>query len=205
MAVPSHFLCPLSNVLMKEPMIDSSALRKENKWQERQTAYLSYEKSAILSKLEDDSKNGRRSYCPVSGLPLSLDSLVLNKELEWKIKYWAKKNYGSFEKAVAAVGAIAEDNQLSLSNSSSSSMDFIDSFAPHQFICPLSRTVMDDPVRSRDGSASFERATIIRWLDSAIEAVCPITDQLLTREDLVRNDALAEEIQEWKNRLKRSE
>ena len=187
-------------------MIDSSALgRVEGKWEENTNEILSYEKVAIESKIEDDFRKRQQSYCPISAHPLSLDSLVLNKELQWKINYWAKKNYGSFEKAAAAVSASVKEThgQGCLHTvRSSSSVDSLDSLAPEQFICPLSRAVMDDPVTSKDGSATFERSQILRWLDSAISTSCPITDQALRREDLVRDDELANAIQEWKNRLK---
>lgn len=196
-------------------MIDSMALEEEQKVLEGEECLSlcpSYERSAILSKLEEDAKIGKRSYCPVTGLSLSLDCLVLNKPLQWKIKFWAKKNYGSLEKAAAAVASSRQNTQPRAdgssshhSTSSSKSISLMHqsitssaSFAPEQFICPLNKTIMDDPVTSKDGSATFERSIILKWLDSSMSDLCPVTDQVLTRKNLVRNDKLADQIREWK-------
>jgi hypothetical protein len=206
MEVPNDYICPLTNVLMRNPMIDSEAFVEEQQHQAQGEESLSlcpsYERSAILSKLEEDFRSGKRSYCPVTGLPVSMDCLVLNKPLRWKIKYWAKKNYGSFEEAAAVVASSKQETRLKADHSSShhstSSCNSITSFAPEQFLCPLSQTIMEDPVTSRDGSATFERNIILKWLDSSLSELCPVTDQVLTRKDLVRNDKLATQIQEWK-------
>jgi U-box domain len=146
-----------------------------------------YERSAILKALQSaslSSSTGRRPF----DLSCSTDFLVLNKELQWKIKFWVKKHFqGSYNKANA-----------SITTTSTTTTAPAGTAAPLHFYCPLSQQVMDDPVHHPStSSVSFERQYILQWLQH-VEEKCPVTGNFLSRQSLVRHAALADEIDAWK-------
>lgn len=165
-APPSDFICPLSHKLMSEPMMS----RYGNH----------FERSAIVQWLNDGN-----TYCPVTGNPLRLSMLISDKTLQWKIKYWAKKNgydlgTGEEEKSAAEIAA--------------ASIAFV--AIPHEhFICPLTNEIMVDPVITKEG-INFERKAILRWLDEQGD-ICPVTKRPLTMSGLVSNSKLKWEIDQW--------
>jgi hypothetical protein len=69
---------------------------------------------------------------------------------------------------------------------------------PAEFFCPLSFTVMDDPLMTRSG-LSFERSAVLDWLDKKNECVCPITGGPLLPSMLVPNVPLRIRIRQWIN------
>lgn len=70
-----------------------------------------------------------------------------------------------------------------------------DAIAPSSFICPLTLTVMKDPVMSRYGQ-SYERGAILEWLAAGNET-CPMTRQPLRMSDLISNPQLRLKIRRW--------
>lgn len=165
-APPTDFICPLSHQLMSEPMMS----RYGNH----------FERTAIMQWLNDGNP-----YCPVTGNPLRPSMLISDKTLQWKIKYWAKKNgydlgAGGEEKSAAEVAA--------------ASIAFV--AIPHDhFICPLTNDIMKDPVTTREG-INFERKAIFRWLDEQGD-ICPVTKKPLTMSGLITNNKLKWEIDQW--------
>lgn len=90
---PSDYLCPLSKMLMREPMMS----RYGNH----------FEREAIMEWF-----NQGNTYCPVTGNPLRPSNLISDKTLQWKISYWAKKNgydlgEESKSEAAASIGFVA--------------------------------------------------------------------------------------------------
>ncbi|KAE9366198.1 hypothetical protein N431DRAFT_549163 [Stipitochalara longipes BDJ] len=67
---------------------------------------------------------------------------------------------------------------------------------PDEFICPISREVMDDPVLASDGFA-FERNAIERWFQ--IRKSSPLTGLVLDNTDLRANGQLANQVKDWIN------
>lgn len=71
------------------------------------------------------------------------------------------------------------------------------------FYCPLTKTVMDDPVTIESG-VTYERRAITEWFekidDDQGELVCPKTGQKLKSRSLSTNVALKATIDEWKER-----
>lgn len=67
---------------------------------------------------------------------------------------------------------------------------------PSLFICPLTHTLMTEPVRASDGN-TYERAAILAWFDSG-QRGSPVTHQLMHNQVLVPNIRLREAIQHWK-------
>jgi hypothetical protein len=61
------------------------------------------------------------------------------------------------------------------------------------FICPITQTIMSDPVCDNEGN-SYERSAIERWLDEGNDT-SPITRNPLCKGDLVENRALRDQIQ----------
>lgn len=134
-----------------------------------------FERKAILKWLAEGN-----NYCPVTNNPLRPQNLISDKNLQWKIQYWAKKN-GCAEKV-----AIDEEED-----------DFmIMGVIPHDhLICPLTKEVMKDPVMTKH-NINFERAAILRHLDVK-GTKCPVTGKNLLPSDLVSNHKLKWEIDQW--------
>ena len=79
-AVPKDFICPITGEIMEDPVFDVIFNS------------VSFERKAIMKILKQ--KKGK-AFCPVSGFPLTPDSLVSNTKLQWMIRYWKtqlKKN-----------------------------------------------------------------------------------------------------------------
>ncbi|WP_342220193.1 U-box domain-containing protein [Rickettsiella endosymbiont of Miltochrista miniata] len=64
----------------------------------------------------------------------------------------------------------------------------------HQFLCPISHGVMEDPVITKDGF-TFDFKNITQWLQ--ISKTNPLTRKPLTQEQLTRNTVLKKEIDHW--------
>jgi len=74
---------------------------------------------------------------------------------------------------------------------------------PSSFICPLTCSIMQDPVFDRCAH-SFERQAIEEWIERG-NAYCPISRKELTVDDLSPNCALSEQIARWKWRREDTE
>jgi len=72
------------------------------------------------------------------------------------------------------------------------------------FLCPLTKEVMKDPVVVTESSQTYERTAITYWFDRCIEdgrdPTCPVTGQVLNTLDLKPNIGLKGAIEEWVNR-----
>jgi U-box domain len=68
--------------------------------------------------------------------------------------------------------------------------------APAEFICPISLSVMKNPVMSRDGQ-NFEKHAILDWLNRG-NTNCPLTRQPLKASLLAPNVNLKMKIQRWR-------
>lgn len=128
-----------------------------------------FERSAIM-KWMDDGKH----YCPVSGSPLQFSSLVLNRTLQWKIDTWMKEHNGE---------------QTCVESASCNY-----STPPQRFRCPLSVNLMKDPVSTGEG-INYERSVILEWLE--VNDNCPVTGCPLTPANIISNENLKREIEEW--------
>ncbi|KAK1311906.1 U-box domain-containing protein 44 [Acorus calamus] len=72
------------------------------------------------------------------------------------------------------------------------------------FICPLTKEVMREPVVVLETSQTYERVAIGYWFSRCIEdgrdPTCPVTGQVLTNLEVKPNIGLAGAIEEWINR-----
>jgi U-box domain len=66
---------------------------------------------------------------------------------------------------------------------------------PAAFVCPLTKKLMQDPVRSCYGY-HYERSAILQWLDEG-HNFCPVTGNPLRRSNLIPNRTLQWEISAW--------
>jgi hypothetical protein len=66
---------------------------------------------------------------------------------------------------------------------------------PEEFICPLTKELITDPVVSRYGD-SFERKAIFGWLEKG-NSFCPVTGNPLRPSCLVSNESLKWKIRCW--------
>ena len=68
---------------------------------------------------------------------------------------------------------------------------------PSKYLCPLTGTIMTDPVLSIHGTV-FERRAILKWIDMG-NSLCPMTGKPLSIKDLVSDKRLASVIAGWKD------
>jgi hypothetical protein len=188
---PTNFICPLSKKLMKYPVMDGSV---GDHSQDRFILRPSFERSAILSHMEGTSQSFQ---CPLTGRSISSECMVLNKALQWKIKYWVKTNYGNFEKANASITKNSRPSPSKRNLAPCHRIMTTTATAPSHFYCPLSRQIMYDPVHVPFSSVSYERQEILKCLDASDGETCPVSGNALPRKSLVRNKQLADEISDW--------
>lgn len=165
---PEEYICPLTKELMTDPVVSRYGHH--------------FERAAIMDWLND----GGNKHCPVTGNPLRISNLVSDKTLKWKIDYWAKKN----GRKVIEVNNDDEEGLL-LAVSGGVTLSFPDT----KFLCPLTKSIMDDPVMTKTGH-SFERAALGKWLTDMGE-ICPVTKEPLKDSEIVSNSKLKWEISQW--------
>jgi hypothetical protein len=65
---------------------------------------------------------------------------------------------------------------------------------PAEYICPLTKIMMVNPLMSKTGH-NFERDAILTWVSE--QGTCPVTGKALLKSDLITNHALRIQIQFW--------
>ncbi|XP_052254314.1 WD repeat, SAM and U-box domain-containing protein 1-like isoform X12 [Dreissena polymorpha] len=73
----------------------------------------------------------------------------------------------------------------------------LDSGVPDEYLCPITREIMKDPVICSDGY-SYERAAIASWMNKG-KNCSPMTNAVLTSKDLTPNRSLKMLIQRYLN------
>jgi hypothetical protein len=108
---------------------------------------------------------------------------LTDKNLQWKIQYWAKKN--------------GRDDLLLKpeENDDVAKIQVLGSLPPKYMICPITKDIMKDPVMTKYGN-SFERAALSHKLDKDGE-MDPLTGKVLHPSDICTNHKLAFEIKQW--------
>eukprot|EP00897_Mesotaenium_endlicherianum_P010396 jgi/Mesen1/9385/ME000610S08683 len=94
--------------------------------------------------------------------------------------------------------SLKEDRSLPHRRRSSSRSSSADEDAPEEYICPISREVMTDPVMVATGQ-TYERCSIQLWLARG-HRTCPVTGLALVSVELLPNYALRHAIQSWAKR-----
>ena len=67
---------------------------------------------------------------------------------------------------------------------------------PREFICCITQSIMDDPVKTVDGQ-TYDRVAILKWFEQ--HNTSPLTGLVLPSKQLVLNIELKEQIQEYAN------
>jgi len=65
---------------------------------------------------------------------------------------------------------------------------------PENFKCPITQTLMKDPVMDKGGH-NFEKEAILRWLKR--NKICPMSREPITEKELFPNRELKERIKDW--------
>jgi hypothetical protein len=126
---------------------------------------VSFQRDAILKRLETHST------CPVTGTTLIASSLLTNTKLQWKIRYWKSKN--------DPVDPVEQEEKEEVA----------------LFICPLTRTIMQDPVTIREGH-TFERAALLKFIEKYGE-ISPNSGKPLGVPCFYASKRLSWEIHHW--------
>ncbi|KAJ8753738.1 hypothetical protein K2173_026414 [Erythroxylum novogranatense] len=71
----------------------------------------------------------------------------------------------------------------------------IEVIIPNHFLCPISLTLMKDPVTLSSG-ITYDRESIETWFEAG-NITCPVTNQVLKSFDQIPNHSLRKMIQEW--------
>ena len=74
-------------------------------------------------------------------------------------------------------------------------MSMISQQTPAEYVCPLTKKLMSDPVVSRYGNY-FERKAILKWLNDG-HNYCPVTGNPLRISNIVSDKTLQWKIQYW--------
>ena len=74
--------------------------------------------------------------------------------------------------------------------------DLDDDSIPKEFICCITHSIMNDPVKTVDGQ-TYDRVAILKWFEH--HSTSPLTGLTLPSKDLVQNSELKEKIQEYAN------
>mmetsp|Transcript_95199 Transcript_95199/g.142638 ORF Transcript_95199/g.142638 Transcript_95199/m.142638 type:complete len:242 (-) Transcript_95199:75-800(-) len=150
---PKDFVCPLTKVLMKDPVEAPHGL--------------SYERRAIVEWL------GKHECCPVVGFPLEASELRTNTKLQWKIRYWASSH--------EAQADAKEEERRPLD----------------KFVCPLTDSIMIDPVTTREGH-NYEREALQDFV-ARHGSISPFSGKPLGEPEFYVNKKLAWEIRNWQS------
>ncbi|KAK9692034.1 hypothetical protein RND81_09G236900 [Saponaria officinalis] len=104
-------------------------------------------------------------------------------------------DYGfiTINKAIKALNQLKDLNFKKKKPLISSNFDNFD--VPDEFICPISKEIMNDPVILASGQ-TYDRPFIQKWI-TEVHNTCPQTRQVLTHTVLTPNHLIRELIQQW--------
>jgi hypothetical protein len=78
------------------------------------------------------------------------------------------------------------------------SRETVESQVPDEFICPLTLSIMVDPVMDAYGH-NFEKSAIMAWIYEG-NTTCPLTRRKLKPRNLANNTNLKDDIEDWKRK-----
>jgi hypothetical protein len=113
-------------------------------------------------------------------------NLVSDKNLQWKIQFWANKN----GRGDVILSPEEEDD-----GNIAAKIQATCALPPSYMICPITKDIMKDPVMTKYGE-SYERSALLRKLDIDGEKD-PVSGKPLESSDICTNHKLAFEIKQW--------
>ena len=171
---PKEFVCPLTNKLMVDPVTNEHGV--------------SFERTAIEEYVKKNEQEEELE-CPITGLSLSQHDrdfpLMTDTKLRYKIQFWKRSN---------GVSSATEDESTSSSSTST---------IPLKFLCPLSLTLMEEPVLTVHGQ-TYEKANILKWIEMNGE-ICPLTYEELKLVQIIPNLPIQNEIKVYKMKEQQEE
>lgn len=111
-------------------------------------------------------------------------NLVTDKNLKWKIQFWAQKN-GREDIIISQ----KEEENMAVN------VNVTLALPPKHMICPITKDIMKDPVMTKYGN-SYERLALLRKLVKDGEKD-PLSGKVLQSSDVCTNHKLAFEIKQW--------
>lgn len=73
----------------------------------------------------------------------------------------------------------------------------ISAMFPRAFICPVTETIMRDPVLIVGSEQTISRAAYNQWVASSDTSICPVTKRRLANNSACENIALRKALEEW--------
>ncbi|KAK8588465.1 hypothetical protein V6N13_087388 [Hibiscus sabdariffa] len=138
------------------------------------------------------AKTGALSSHPTAGARAA----ELKKELQKLVKTIVDDEDYSVHTIDQAKAALCALRELKFHKPSTASLRLHEPLScPEEFICPLSKKLMSDPVILSSGQ-TYDRPFIQRWLKSG-NRTCPRTQQVLSHTVLTPNHLISEMISQW--------
>lgn len=135
-------------------------------------------------------------------LDTAAKAMELKRELQKLVKAIVDADDVDLEATDRALQMLRDLKELKLKKSMSlklrsgyNNQETVSGMTPEEFICPLSKELMRDPVIVANGQ-TYDRPFIQKWLKSG-NRTCPRTQQVLTHTILTPNQLIREMIQQW--------
>jgi hypothetical protein len=186
----ARFLCPLTRTIMQDPV----TIREGH----------TFERTALLKFIE---KYGEIS--PISGKPLGAPCFYASKMLSWDIHHWQidmqtpaeeekeESNGTPVEASVVDQAQPAKQQQEPVQATINDPVEQEEEKEEvARFLCPLTRTIMQDPVTIREGH-TFERTALLKFIEKHGE-VSPNSGKPLGTPCFYASKMLSWEIHHWK-------
>ncbi|KAK9041057.1 hypothetical protein V6N11_016181 [Hibiscus sabdariffa] len=139
------------------------------------------------------AKTGVLSSHPTAGARAA----ELKKELQKLVKTIVDDEDYSVHTIDQARAALSALRELKFHKPSTASLRLHEPLScPEEFICPLSKKLMSDPVILSSGQQTYDRPFIQRWLKAG-NRTCPRTQQVLSHTVLTPNHLISEMISQW--------
>jgi len=161
------FVCPITNEIMNDPVIDPQGN--------------SYERKAIENWVAEHGTS------QVTGTQLSVDQLYPNRALKSIIIHEKMRNDKSMEGAIRRADETIRNGWNTLVAMSPVGSNDLLRPLPDSFYCSITQEIMVNPVIDPEGN-SYEREAIRKWIVS--NGMSPITRSPLTEDQLYENNAL---------------
>lgn len=197
--VPEEFLCEMTKKIMLDPMVSRYGTHFEReailKWLNDGNNYCPVTGQGALDErmfcicsvtyclpfVEAGLLTGFLNFSPA----LRPSNLVSDKNLQWKIQFWAQKN-GRDDIVLKP-----EDEESNFA----AKIQVSAALPPEWMLCPITKDIMSDPVMTKFGN-SYERKAILRRIEKGEADL--LTGKPIHASDICTNHKLAFDIKQWR-------